>query len=239
MIFQDIKLTDLDAVINDVREAGAGYGTQKRVRSLIGQLFKYAIRYDIVAKNYAEYVEIDKYKKQVEKKPFSKKELRKLWDNVDNIPEVKHILMLIYSGCRCGEYINIMRKDVNLKTRFITITSSKTEAGTGRLVPIPRKLIDFYKSFANNKYICGPNEKDKYDYITFRNEIFNKVMDELNMKHTPHEARHTLASLLDSAEINRTVIKLILGHSLQGVTERHYTHKTNKELLKAIDKICQ
>lgn len=35
-----------------------------------------------------------------------------------------------------------------------------------------------------------------------------------------------------------TVIKLILGHSLEGVTERVYTHKSIRELLRAIDKIC-
>lgn len=35
-----------------------------------------------------------------------------------------------------------------------------------------------------------------------------------------------------------TVIKLILGHSLEGVTERVYTHKSVRELLRAIDRIC-
>nr|WP_304151373.1 hypothetical protein [Mitsuokella multacida] len=36
----------------------------------------------------------------------------------------------------------------------------------------------------------------------------------------------------------RTVTKLILGHSLEGVTERVYTHKSVRELLRTIDKVC-
>lgn len=77
---------------------------------------------------------------------------------------------------------------------------------------------------------------DAYD--SFRRMIFDPVMRHFHMQHTPHETRHTLASMLDSADINRTVIKLILGHSLEGVTERVYTHKTTRELLRAIDRIC-
>ena len=55
------------------------------------------------------------------------------------------------------------------------------------------------------------------------------------MYHTPHETRHTTASLLDSAGINDTTIKMILGHARKGVTKAVYTHKTLSELRKAVD----
>jgi hypothetical protein len=47
IVFADIRLRDLDAVIDDVRNNGCGHPTQKKVRSLLTQLYKYAARYDI------------------------------------------------------------------------------------------------------------------------------------------------------------------------------------------------
>ena len=60
-------------------------------------------------------------------------------------------------------------------------------------------------------------------------------MKALSMHHTPHETRHTTASLLDSAGINDTAIKMILGHARKGVTKGVYTHKTLSELRKGVD----
>ena len=87
-------------------------------------------------------------------------------------------------------------------------------------------------------YICGRADGRRHSYDSFRRAIFNPVMDHFNLQHTPHETRHTLASMLDSADVNRTVTKLILGHSLDGITERVYTHKSIRELLRAIDRVC-
>lgn len=58
-----------------------------------------------------------------------------------------------------------------------------------------------------------------------------------NMHHTPHECRHTFASMLDSAGINDTVCRMLLGHARQGVTKAVYTHKSLRELRKAINKL--
>lgn len=60
-------------------------------------------------------------------------------------------------------------------------------------------------------------------------------MRAMSMRHTPHETRHTAASMLDSAGINDTSIKMILGHARKGVTKAVYTHKTLAELRKAVD----
>ena len=68
-----------------------------------------------------------------------------------------------------------------------------------------------------------------------RRRQWDKTMKALAMRHTPHEARHTAASLLDSAGINDTLVKMILGHARKGVTKAVYTHKTLSELRKAVD----
>ena len=66
-------------------------------------------------------------------------------------------------------------------------------------------------------------------------EAMDAVLKQLSMHHSPHECRHTLASMLDSAGVNDTVVKMILGHARRGVTKSVYTHKTLRELRKAVD----
>ena len=146
----------------------------------------------------------------------------------------------MYSGCRIGEFRHVRKSDVKLKRRLFVVRHSKTDAGRNRYIPIPKKLIPWYETLmqSDGVYLCQRTNGHRHSYDSFRRAIFDPVMDHFHMHHTPHETRHTLASMLDSADINRTVIKLILGHSLEGVTERVYTHKTTRELLRAIDRIC-
>lgn len=59
-------------------------------------------------------------------------------------------------------------------------------------------------------------------------------MESHNMKHTPHECRHTFRSRLDSAGANKKCIDLMMGHKSKEVGERVYTHKTLDELKEAI-----
>ena len=65
--------------------------------------------------------------------------------------------------------------------------------------------------------------------------MFDTVMQQLNMSHTPHECRHTFVSMLDDAGANKVSIQKIAGHKGSDVTEKVYTHKNIEQLLSAID----
>ena len=242
MVFVDIRLGHLQAVIDDIRSIGAGHCTMKKTRSLMEQLYKYASKYDLVSRDYAAYVEIDKLVRKHPKRPFTVRQRNRLWREIDSMPtEISHVLMMIYSGVRIGEYIRIKKTDVKIRRRVFRVTESKTAAGQNRLVPIPKKMMQFWDDAMKcpGDYICVRDNGLPHTYDSFRRAVFDRVMKHFHFSHTPHETRHTLASMLDSAEINKTVIKLILGHAREGVTEKDYTHKTVRELLRAIDRICQ
>lgn len=57
------------------------------------------------------------------------------------------------------------------------------------------------------------------------------------MEHTPHDCRHTFASMLDSRGANKVAIKIMIGHSIQDITDRIYTHKDVEELRENIELI--
>lgn len=53
--------------------------------------------------------------------------------------------------------------------------------------------------------------------------------------HTTHDCRHTVATLLDTADANEVAKRRILGHAGGDVTERVYTHKGLRQLRKCIE----
>lgn len=55
--------------------------------------------------------------------------------------------------------------------------------------------------------------------------------------HTPHECRHTTASLLTRYNAKDAYIKKILGHSANDITKDIYTHANLKDLLDTINLI--
>jgi len=79
------------------------------------------------------------------------------------------------------------------------------------------------------------NKKPRYDY--YYCSIFKPIMQQLDIKHRPHDCRHTFGTLLNNAEANSTSIKNLIGHNSFITTERIYTHKDIEELRKAIDLI--
>ena len=63
-------------------------------------------------------------------------------------------------------------------------------------------------------------------------------MKRLNMKHTPHDTRHTCISLLTKADVNPTTMKKIVGHKgAMSLTVKVYTHMDYQILLDTINKI--
>lgn len=139
----------------------------------------------------------------------------------------KMILMHMMLGTRPSEFLAIEKTDVKLRQRYLIIRESKTEAGRNRIIPLHKQTLPFWIEFLaeNNKFIACDEHGIHLNYS--RNLEQNLIKHfELNIKyHTPHECRHTLASLLNNVGANITASKRILGHASNDITEKHYTHK--------------
>lgn len=221
-----LKYLDLQAAMDDVRQV-AGYSTQKKCRVLMSQLFQYAIKREMAITDYSRYVEIDKHVPVYKKRPFTVREINRLWKAADD-PDVQAVLILIYTGLRVGELLALRPANIKIRERYLDIKHSKTAAGI-RSVPIARKILPFLETLkAQGGY--------RMTYDGFR-RLFDKVMKDLKMSHTPHECRHTCASMLDSTGASDTACQMILGHARKGVTKGVYTHKTLAELRRVVDKL--
>lgn len=213
----------------DSIEAG-GYCTKKKCRVLLSQLYQYAMKNEIVETDLSRFLELPRHVPVYIKRPFTARQIGKLWKSIDTVKGVKDVLILIYTGMRAGEYISLAAGDVNLRQQYINVKKSKTLAGI-RKIPIHKKILPILAERKAGGKICPCD-----NYESFR-RLFDHAIKELNMHHTPHECRHTLATMLDRAGANETAVKMILGHARTGVTKGVYTHKTLADLRKAINKV--
>ena len=237
MPMKNIKLYHLQNVVDN---ASGAFETVKRIKILFNRLYQYCIKYEILSKNYAEYVEIKITKNTVEKKPFTEDEIKTLWEKSTENIYIKFILILLYSGARINEILGLNKSDVDFENRYFTIKKSKTEAGI-RIVPIHDKVYDFWKEFYNlskTEVMFVGTSGQRLEYSNFAKIYWRPIMEQLGMKHSIHESRHTFISRAIIQGLNKTIVKKIVGHKSQmDLTERVYTHIDIDELKNEINKL--
>ena len=93
------------------------YSSCKKVRSLISLMSKYAQKMEYHKTNYAELLGIGQNKPVRPHKTISRQKINRLW-RIADAPGVDTILILLYTGVRVGELLELEKKNVNMKQRF-------------------------------------------------------------------------------------------------------------------------
>lgn len=233
MKFKQIRKMHMQRVINENEHLS--YQVRMKLKTLFIQLYKFGIENDIVEKNYAQFVDAGEETTTIIRTPFTDDEIETLWANLDK-PYVDTILIMIYSGMRIGELLDITSDKVDIDQRII-IGGKKTKAGKDRAIPIHKRILPLIQLKLSQEHLVLSPTGKKMGYNNYIQRQFTPLMKELNMNHLPHDCRHTTATKLANANVDRTIVKLILGHSSTDVTERVYTHKTHQQLTEAIDMI--
>lgn len=208
--------------------------TKTKIKSTLIQMFDYAATNDIINKNYASYLEVNGKSEKVGA-VFTPDEIEKLWTMTDRY-EARVLLIMMYTGMRIGELLAIKREDINFEEQYIT-GGSKTEAGKNRVIPIHDDLVDLVKQqLGDNNWLVQNSRGNKtaYSGIHLDHQAF---MNELGQSHKFHDTRKTAVSLMHSADIPIEIIRVIVGHSGKGVTEKVYLYKSPKELVDMVNKI--
>lgn len=227
MPISDIHFQHLQNVINSMHVKGLSYSSCKKVRTLLNQLFNYAIIKDYPITNYAQHLNLGPNIPTIKRRVFTRQQINKLWDIDTSYSHM--ILILLYTGLRIGELLNLRKQDINRRSSYLIVRHAKTKAGEGRIIPIHHRIIQLIELL----YIDTDDYLFAISYTTFRKH-FKYIMKQLNCKHTIHDTRHTFASLLD-AVAPPNALRSLLGHKQGDITTRVYTHKTIRELRKSIE----
>ena len=229
MQIKDIKTAHLQSWMDslDVKP-----GTKGKFKSTVSQMFEYALQNDIVTKNYAKFIEINEKVEQTGA-IFTEKEIKLLWENVDT-DMAQQLLILIYTGMRIGEMLVVNKEHINFDEGYI-IGGNKTEAGRDRVIPLHDKIIPLVKNqLKDNHWLMQSNRGVAMSYSNIV-KAFNQFCDKFGFNHKIHDTRKTAVSLMHSAGIPMETIRVIVGHSGKGVTEKVYLYKEPKELVEVIN----
>lgn len=227
MSIADIHFQHLQNVIDSMHVKGLSYSSCKKVRTVLNQLFNYAIIKDYPITNYALHLNLGPNVPTIKRRVFTRQQINKLW--AIDTSYSRMILILLYTGLRIGELLNLRRQDINRRSSYLIVKHAKTKAGEGRIIPIHHRIAPLIEQVYNST----DNYLFPISYTTFRKH-FQDVLKQLNCKHTIHDTRHTFASLLD-AVAPPNALRSLLGHKQGDITTRVYTHKTIRELRKSIE----
>jgi integrase len=135
---------------------------------------------------------------------------------------------------RLGEVAALRVKRVDLLRRRLTVAESVTEVGgwltwgtpkshQARSVPIPRSLVTLLTEVVTGKgsddLVFTTWRGKPLRNLNFRRDVFDPAARDAGLEGlTPHELRHTAASLAVSAGANVKAVQRMLGHASAAMT---------------------
>lgn len=208
------------------------YSTAKMIKIIAGLLFKHAMKFDAVDKDYSDLLELPKKETKKKKATLTSEQIDLIIAN-EGRKESDMLIILLYTGLRISELLQMETKNIDLKNR-IMVGGGKTKAGTDRRIPIHKRIIPVIERNIGEKYLFTSPRGGKFHYCN-EGMVVNGYLKKIGIERTCHELRHTFISQCDRIGIDKILIKRIVGHSTKDITE-HYTHKSDEDLIKAIDK---
>lgn len=237
MKMADIKKAHMQKILDQYSHLS--HSTLNGLVKLFHATFKYALENDVCEKDYSRFVTADSQQESKKKRPFSKEEIRKLWDNACNIKMLDMVLIHIYTGLRPAELVTLNVEDVHLAERYIEVKGTKTKAAE-RVVPIHLDIIPLLEaridSRSNGFLFVSRKRSTHISYDSYRIFFAETLRERLNMRHTAHECRHTFVSVATACGVNDVLLKKMVGHSVGNLTGDTYTHAYVEDLVSEIDK---
>ncbi len=153
-------------------------------------------------------------------------------------------LLGLYCGLRAGEICKLTPIDINFETKQIFVKDTKNTKS--RFVPMPnivnktlKQRIDNIK-MKPNEYLFRTNDGKKMKEISDQfyrivNRMgFNDDVSDSRQKVVFHTLRHTYASWLTQAGVNKYIVQKLLGHQKGEMTDR-YSHLAPENFAQAAD----
>ncbi|WP_231702902.1 tyrosine-type recombinase/integrase [Tsukamurella asaccharolytica] len=179
---------------------------------------------------------------------LSHQQLRELAEHCEDDGLV--VLTLGYTGLRWSEMSALRVMDVDLARRRINVSRAVVEASKldwktpksheRRSVPFPQALADLLADHVSGKGredLVFTNTRGTVLRVgTWRNRVFRPALarcradDETFPTFTPHDLRHTAASLAISAGANVLGVQRMLGHSKASMTLDVYSDLFDSDL---------
>ena len=217
---RDLRTLDLENAVND----GDIARTMKPLCIVVlNGIYDYAERHEFVEKNYARTARYNvDTKPRIQRKLYTREEVESLVGSREFFDRCT--LVLLYTGMRITELSELKRENVHFEAHYM-VGGMKTEAGRNRIIPIHPAIEDIVAEQLRHSKMLGSD----YLFVSDRSVRVGKsnmyhYMLKTESGHTPHDTRHTFASQAYICGMDENIVKRILGHQLDGVTQQRYIH---------------
>ncbi|MCR4923333.1 MAG: site-specific integrase [Lachnospiraceae bacterium] len=210
------------------------------MKIICNKVFNYALQNDLVTKNYTQFIKLDKIRTKRVKTVFTGEEVARLWEHAEDDWAAAFMLLLLYSGMRSKELIDLRYEEVDLDKGTINIEEAKNQSSI-RYIPIHKRTLPLFKEFLlrsapGKQAIIKPNGNPVY-YKNMINRELPRLVEYMGAKHTLHECRHSFITRAYQCNVDLLKIQRLVGHKPDTITFQVYTHLTMDELREAINTI--
>ena len=170
--------------------------------------------------------------------PLSEGDIKILKNNCKTIRDKTLIELLLTTGCRVSEVINIKISDIDFNTNSINIIGKGNKQRVVLFNNKTKNLIkQNIKQSKNKEYLFSAQ---KYPYQKLErfavNAIIKKLSEGINTKVSPHIFRHTFATIALNKGMNIISIQKLMGHDNISTTQL-YAEVEMKNIRKQYNKI--
>lgn len=203
--------------------------------------------------------------KKIEPKLFLGDETQQFLDFIDNEYETKLsnrmaksfefnkerdlaiIALLLASGIRLNECVNIDYKDLNLNVMLVDVIRKGGHKDSVSIAPFAKPYLEQYMDVRRAKYQVTDKASEPF-FLSIQNKtpkrLGERSIQKLVKKYslafdkptTPHKLRHTLATRLYQETKNEQLVATQLGHSGTEMVAL-YTQITDEEMKVSLDKL--
>jgi integrase len=240
MAFDDIQEWVSGLSVNgSVRFDGRGLSAGRVIQAyqVVSQVLRFAVRAKHLPANPADGIELPR-QREATQRYLTHEQLHRL-----AVASGRFRTMVLVLGCcglRFGEAAALRCADVNCKTRRIRVSRSvtyvtykgliegSTKNHSTRTVPVPRFLAPLLETELAHKdsgALVFPSRRGGYLTESELRWVFDPAAKHIGAEGlTPHELRHTCASLAIAGGANVKVLQTLLGHKTATLTLDRYGH---------------
>lgn len=146
-------------------------------------------------------------------------------------------LLLIFTGMRKGEALNLRWSHVDLTSGIITLPPTLTKNGQEHCIPLSDyvwTLLRVRQFYATTEWVFPGASPDRPLSGAFNS--YSTVSERSGVKFSPHDLRRTYITIGDELDIKAEVIKNLVNHRQDDITEG-YTIRSVERLRRATQKI--
>ncbi len=240
---REINRADVQALLDAIAGRGAPVAAN-RMRALLSRVFRWARSRGYVDTNPVEGIEAPA-KERPKTRVLSEEEVRVFWNGLDHTaltdPVKRALRLILVTAQRPGEVVGMRYEELSEHAGRVlwTIPAARRKGNKAHVVPLPAlalELIGPWKGRTGPVFVGpkgGPITPEALSYALRRNlgepdnappaKHGKRQRIRIPVAHfTPHDLRRTAATLMSGAGVAGLVKPLVLGHSPQDVTRRHY-----------------